>query len=283
MYLPWGPWQILILLPTLYLKLVPQTLWSGTCFIQWWCIDPFKWMADKCSFSSISIYHITSENTEKLPHRNSDQPKVFIIKKETHHWGVSVGIEHTEQQFSKSETVGHVSAVLSCFSRVQLFCYSMDCSPPGSSVHGILQARILEWVAMPSSRGSSQPRDQTQFSHTVGGFFIVWATREARAMRVPGGEASQTEGTAISKALRKHTWHVPGTESTLRMKQTHRVCGRREQGGGGDRSDGACQPSWRLGFLLSDLNNQENFARSWDIICHLSSKDHIGGNVGKRF
>ena len=152
MYLPWGPWQILILLPTLYLKLVPQTLWSGTCFIQWWCIDPFKWMADKCSFSSISIYHITSENTEKLPHHNSDQPKVFIIKKETHHWGVSVGIEHTEQQFSKSETVGLVSAVLSCFSCVQLFCYSMDCSPPGSSVHGILQARILEWVAMPSFR-----------------------------------------------------------------------------------------------------------------------------------
>ena len=37
----------------------------------------------------------------------------------------------------------------------------MDCSPPGSSVHGISQARILEWVAMPSSRGSSQPRDQT--------------------------------------------------------------------------------------------------------------------------
>ena len=41
---------------------------------------------------------------------------------------------------------------------------SMACSPPGSSVHGILQARILEWVAMPSSRGSLQPRDQTQFS-----------------------------------------------------------------------------------------------------------------------
>ena len=38
---------------------------------------------------------------------------------------------------------------------------TMDCSPPGSSVHGILQARILEWVAMPSSRGSSWPRDWT--------------------------------------------------------------------------------------------------------------------------
>ena len=49
----------------------------------------------------------------------------------------------------------------------------MDYSPPGSSVHGILQARILEWVAMPSSRRSSQPRDQTQVSHFVGRFFTA--------------------------------------------------------------------------------------------------------------
>ena len=41
---------------------------------------------------------------------------------------------------------------------------AMDCSPPGSSVHGILQARILEWVVLPSSRGSSQPRDRTLVS-----------------------------------------------------------------------------------------------------------------------
>ena len=44
---------------------------------------------------------------------------------------------------------------------------------------GILQARILEWVAMPSSRGSSQPKNQTQVSHIAGRFFTVWATREA--------------------------------------------------------------------------------------------------------
>ena len=44
-------------------------------------------------------------------------------------------------------------------------CDPVDCSPPGSSVHGILQARIPEWVAMPSSRGSSQPRDWTYVSH----------------------------------------------------------------------------------------------------------------------
>ena len=44
-------------------------------------------------------------------------------------------------------------------------CNPMDCSPPGTSVHGILQARILEWVVMPLSRGSSQPGDRTRVSY----------------------------------------------------------------------------------------------------------------------
>ena len=46
------------------------------------------------------------------------------------------------------------------------------CDPMDYTVQGILQARILEWVAFPFSRGSSQPRDQTQVSHIAGGFFI---------------------------------------------------------------------------------------------------------------
>ena len=58
-------------------------------------------------------------------------------------------------------------------------CDPMDCSSPGSPVHGISQARILEWVAMPSSRGSSQPRGRTQVSPIAGSFFTIWATREA--------------------------------------------------------------------------------------------------------
>ena len=57
-------------------------------------------------------------------------------------------------------------------------CDPMDCSLPGSSVHGISQARILEWVAMPFSRGSSQCRDGTQVSCIAGRFFTVWVTRE---------------------------------------------------------------------------------------------------------
>ena len=57
-------------------------------------------------------------------------------------------------------------------------CDPMDYSPQGSSVHGILQARISEWVAMPSSRGYSQPRNQTQVSHIVGRFLNGSDTRE---------------------------------------------------------------------------------------------------------
>ena len=51
--------------------------------------------------------------------------------------------------------------------------------PHGLPSPWILQARILEWVAIPFSRGSSQPRDRTQVSHSAGGFFTSWATREA--------------------------------------------------------------------------------------------------------
>ena len=58
----------------------------------------------------------------------------------------------------------------------------MDCSPPGSSVHGTLQAKTLQWVAMPSSRGSSQSGDQTQVSCLADGFFTIWATREAQTV-----------------------------------------------------------------------------------------------------
>ena len=55
----------------------------------------------------------------------------------------------------------HVKSLQSCVT----LCDSMDCSPPGSSVHGVLQVRILEWVVIPFSRGSSRPRDQAHVSY----------------------------------------------------------------------------------------------------------------------
>ena len=57
-----------------------------------------------------------------------------------------------------------------CEVKVARSCLTL-CDPTDYSVHGILQARILEWVATPSSRGSSQPRDRTQVSRLAGGFF----------------------------------------------------------------------------------------------------------------
>ena len=62
--------------------------------------------------------------------------------------------------------------------KVSQLCSTL-CDPMDSTVHGILQARILEWVAFPFSGGSSQLRDWTQVSHIAGRFFTSWATREA--------------------------------------------------------------------------------------------------------
>ena len=59
-------------------------------------------------------------------------------------------------------------------------CNPMDSSLSGSSLHGIFQARMLEWVAIPFSRGSSQSKDRTQLSHITGRFFTIWATKKAQ-------------------------------------------------------------------------------------------------------
>ena len=65
-----------------------------------------------------------------------------------------------------------------CFALLSHFSlHPMNCNPPASSVHWILQAIVLEWVSIPFSRGSSQSRDQTWVSCIAGRFSIVWATR----------------------------------------------------------------------------------------------------------
>ena len=66
----------------------------------------------------------------------------------------------------------------SCAKSRLTLCFPMDCSLPGSSVPGILQARILEWVTISFSQGSSQPRNRTQVSCIAGRFFTDWTTRE---------------------------------------------------------------------------------------------------------
>ena len=72
-------------------------------------------------------------------------------------------LDKIQQQFMiktprKIRNKGHACKHIKLLESSPSLCDPMDCAPPGSPVHGILQARILEWVVMPSSRGSSQPR-----------------------------------------------------------------------------------------------------------------------------
>ena len=86
---------------------------------------------------------------------------------------------HTRDRFSFFPQInGILFLVLKCVLVTQpclALCNPKDCSPPGSSVHEILQTRILLWVAISFSRGSSQPRDQTRVSSTASRFFTIWA------------------------------------------------------------------------------------------------------------
>ena len=68
------------------------------------------------------------------------------------------------------EMCEHAQLLQSC----STLCNPVDCSPPGSSMHGILQARILEWVANPFSSESSWLRDRTRVSCIAGRFFTIW-------------------------------------------------------------------------------------------------------------
>ena len=106
-------------------------------------------------------------------------------------------------------------------------CDPMDCSPPGSSVHGILQVKILEWVAMPSFRGSSWPRDWTCVSCTGRQILYHWATREARELHqvieidilVKKEEKWKAKRSDWSKATSKTSWanffSFPGLKTIL--------------------------------------------------------------------
>ena len=96
----------------------------------------------------------------------------------------------------------------------------MNCSLPGSSVHGILQARILEWVAIPFSRGSSWSRDQTCATCIGGQIIYHWATREARAYPWPFPKSREAAllfhfitQESWDEALNSHSKHMPEPRS----------------------------------------------------------------------
>ena len=85
-------------------------------------------------------------------------------------------------------------------------CHPMNCNPPGPSVHGILQTRILEWVAIHFSRGSSPPRDWTYVSCIAGRFYTIWATREAQSYSYSMPKCMETW---IFKTHVSFTFHCP--------------------------------------------------------------------------
>ena len=87
----------------------------------------------------------------------------------------------------------------------------MDCSPPGSSVRGILQARILEWVAIPFSRVTSWPQDWTQVSCITGRFFTVWASGEQKHHFADKGPSSQSYSFSSSH-VRWVSWIIKKAE-----------------------------------------------------------------------
>ena len=100
-------------------------------------------------------------------------------------------------------------------------CDPTDCSLPGSSIHGIFQARILERVAISFSRGSSRPRDRTQVSHLAGRHFTLSATREAYKKQGRGFLKTNVEQnmpvikcTVWGLGLRTSQLHTPSVAAT---------------------------------------------------------------------
>ena len=117
-------------------------------------------------FCDIVVWQISPESNHK---ETPDQARLKDVRQTQ--WPVIfksikvIKVEEILRNFSRlMETK---SKKVKSLSRVQL-CNPVDCSPPGSSVHGILQARVLEWVAISFSRASSQPRDRTRVSHLTG-------------------------------------------------------------------------------------------------------------------
>ena len=103
-----------------------------------------------------------------------------------------VGARSEQQRGGRVQEMKLYLVVLDCCAMLCLVarsyltvCNSMDCSPPGSSVHGDSPGKNMEWVPMPSSRGSSQPRDWTQVSYIAGRSFSSWTTRETPPSWLP--------------------------------------------------------------------------------------------------
>ena len=99
-------------------------------------------------------------------------------------------------------------------------CNPRDCSLPGSSIHGILQARTLDWVTMPSSRGSSWSRDRTCVSCIGGRCFNLWATREAHQSKTQFSPEPVPPFRKLPQAFYSHLSEARENENYIHRKLT---------------------------------------------------------------
>ena len=124
----------------------------------------------------IQIYQTVCRHTQKRKYNHLTCNKQLYILLFSHKYLEKISI------YFKFDIILYCVLLLYKWSEVAQLCLTlcnpMDCSLSGFSVHGIFQARVLEWGAISFSKRSSRPKDQTQVSHIVGRCFTVWATRE---------------------------------------------------------------------------------------------------------
>ena len=149
---------------------------------KWWDWCPYKAM----------------KRPQPCGRRHCPQAKKGVLTRNHIEWHLNLGLQASRTvrnkcPFLKPLSPGYLLCVHVCIlsQSCPTLCHPMDCSPPGSSVHGIFQAIVLEWIAISFSRGSSQPRDWTRVSCIVDRCFTIWATREV--LRI-------LEGVAISSS-----------------------------------------------------------------------------------
>ena len=162
-------------------------VWSNSCSLSQWCHPTVLSLLFLSSiFPSIRVFPIVKgvpmgkssilELQARSHNRSFLSPTLMLSTRSfTSHPGFS---HRLSLNLSVWNGIIHVCICVHACSGMSALCDPMDYSPPGSTVHGILQARILEWFAISYSRESSWPRDQTLVSRIAGSFFTVGATRD---------------------------------------------------------------------------------------------------------
>ena len=151
------------------------------------------------------------------PYFIDEKPRYRKVKFSQSHTNWVAEVEFSLHVFLILSYILSALSVLVAQSRLTLWD-PMDCSLPGSSVREILQARIMEWVAIPFSKGSSWSKDWTWVSCIAGSFFTIWATREAfQFSSVQFSSVAQSCLTLCERAIRDVIDWLPAVPSESRI------------------------------------------------------------------